>query len=180
MSSPQTARNGAADSTDDAADDCDRARPSRESDQTHSGTPSEAWDAIVARIGELREYAGYYIAANVDRLRLTGRSFLMWGILSVVVGATVVSIVVAASVLLVVSLSTGLGRLLGGRIWLGQLIVSGTILLLASGGVWLALWISLRKYQRMLVEKYERRKQKERTEYGTDVEERATNRSKIA
>src|SRR5262245_50718188 len=179
MSSPQTARNGAADSTDDAADDSGRAHSSPECDRARTGTPDEAWAAIVARIGELREYAGYYIAANVDRLRLIGRSTLMWGILGIVIGAIVVSVVIAASVLLVVSLSTGLGQLLGGRVWVGQLLTSGTILAIASGGVWLALWISLRKYQRMLIEKYERRKQEERTDYGTDVEERAKDRSKI-
>ena len=179
MSSPQT-HNGVADSTDDAADDTDRARSSPESERARTGGPDEAWAAIIARIGELREYAGYYVAANVDRLRLIGRSALMWGILGVVIGAIGVSIVIAASVMLVVSLSTGLGQLLDGRIWLGQLIVSAAILLFASGGVWLALWISLRKYQRMLIQKYERRKQEERTEYGTDVEERAKDRSKIA
>jgi hypothetical protein len=140
----------------------------------------DIWPAIVARIGELREYASYYVAANVDRLRLSGRVTLMWSILAMVGGLAVVSVFVTASVLLVIGLATGVGQLLQGRTWLGQLIVSAAILLVGSGGVWLVLYLSLRKYQRSLVEKYELRKKDERTEYGTDIHERAKQRSQRA
>ncbi len=174
MNAPHTSHNGVADATDDDA----AATPSAEtSDRARIGGPDEVWAEIVARWGELREYAGYYVAANIDRLRLTGCAAVMWSILGLVVGLIAVSIVAAASVLLVVSLATGLGELMGGRIWLGQLVVSAAILIAASGGVWFVLRRSLRNYQRTIVQKYELRKEEERAEYGTNVEQRAKERS---
>jgi hypothetical protein len=174
MNAPHTSHNGVADSTDDdaAASAC-----AEQSDRARTGGPDDVWAEIVDRWRELREYAGYYIAANIDRLRLTGRTALMWSILGLVVGLIAVSIVAAASVLLIVGLATGLGELMGGRIWLGQLVVSATILLAASGGAWFVLRRSLRNYQRTIVQKYELRKEEERTEYGTNVEQRAKERS---
>ena len=177
MSSPHSSHNGVADPTDDQAAAADR---EEQSDHAPAGERDDVWADLVARWSELREYAAYYIAANIDRLRLTGRAALMWSILGIVVGLIAVSVIVAASAVLVMSLSTGVGQLLGGRIWLGQLVVSATILLSASGGVWLVLRRSLRKYQRELIEKYELRKQQERTEHGTDVEQRAKERSQNA
>jgi hypothetical protein len=174
MSSTHSSHNGDCKTVDDQATAPDSADCSPRVER------DDVWAEVVARWSELREYAGYYVAANIDRLRLTGRTALTWSILGIVLGLVAVSIVAAASVLLIVSLSTGVAQLFGGRIWVGQLVVSTVILLAASGGVWFVLRRSLRKYHRELVTKYERRREQERTEYGTDVEQRAKERSQNA
>ena len=173
MTSPHSSPNGVADSADDEEAKSDR---TDRSDRAPADEADAVWAEIVARWSELREYAGYYIAANIDRFRLNYRAALMWAILGIVAGVIAVSVVAAAGVLLVVSLSTGVSQLLGGRVWLGQLVLSVAILIAATGGVWLVLHRRLRNYHRALVTKYERRKQQERTEYGTDVEQRAKER----
>jgi hypothetical protein len=166
------------DANDSAADEA--ATSNRAHGADRAPELDDVWPAIVARIGELREYASFYIAANVDRLRLSGRATLMWSILGIVIGLAAVSVVATASVLLVVGLATGVGQLLEGRTWLGQLIVGATILFAAIAGTWFVLNRGLRNYERTLVEKYELRKREERTEYGTDIHERAKERTQSA
>jgi hypothetical protein len=171
MSSPTASPNGTANSAD--KDAADRAPTS---DQPHPADLDETWAAILSRLAELREYALYYVAANLDRLRLTARGAVMGTVLAIFVGLIAATIVATAAVLFVVSISAGLSELMGHRAWLGQLIVSVFILVSASGGAWLVVRRALRKYERTLVEKYEHRKQAERIEYGTDVEQRAKQR----
>jgi membrane protein implicated in regulation of membrane protease activity len=177
MSSPRTAQHGVADSADEEAATSDRAP---QAEGSPAGDLDEECAAILGRIGELREYALYYVAANIDRLRLSARAAVVWCVLAVVASLIAVSIVATASVLLVVSLSTGVGELMGARTWLGQLVVSAAILLAASGGVWLVLRRRLNNYRRTIVEKYELRKEEERAEYGTSVEQRAKERPQNA
>ena len=115
--------------------------------------------------------------ANVDRLKLSGRATLMWSILGIIAGLVATSIVATAGVMFVVGLSAGIGTLLGGRQWLGQLVVGAIILLAVTGGGWLVIRRSLGRLHDNLVQKYEHRKAEEQTEFGTNVAQRAEERS---
>lgn len=171
MTSSETSHNGAASTDKDAA-----AHRAQREGCARNGDLDEVWATIASRVGEIREYALYYVAANLDRLRLSARTALVWSILAIVVGLIAVSIVATAGVIFVVALAAAAGELFG-RPWLGQLVVSAVILVAASGSVWLVLRRGLRNYQRTIVQKYELRKAEERSEYGTDVERRAQERA---
>jgi hypothetical protein len=173
MTASETQHNGYA-SAADADEDIDATQKSTDDDL------ADAFAAISTRWSELREYASFYIAANVDQLRLSARTTAMWAILGIVVALVASSIVAAGSVLFVIGLSNAVGHLLDGRIWLGQLLVGLVILAAASVGVWFVVDRQVRAYRRAMKMKYELRKQNERAEYGTDIEERAKQRSRTA
>jgi hypothetical protein len=142
----------------------------------HDGL-ADAWAAAAERWSELREYAAFYLAAQADQLRLAAHTTLIRAVLIVVVAIIAVSSIAAASVLVVLGAATGVGQLLGEQIWLGQLLVGCGTISLAGGGFWLLLLFRMRTYRRALIEKYELRKQTERGRYGTDVAQRAKQRS---
>jgi hypothetical protein len=102
----------------------------------------------------------------------------MWFVIVAVVALVAASAIAAASVLIVLGAAGGVGQLVGGRAWLGQLLVGGGIILLACGGLWLLLHRRMRAYRRDVMQKYELRKQSERTKYGTDVTHRAEQQSR--
>lgn len=130
---------------------------------------------LLARLHETRQYVGLYVATRLDQVRAKGKTVAMRIAIGLVLACIAVSILVAACVLLVVGLSSGIGQLFAEHAWLGQVIVGSTILAVAIGGSWLLLKLQVRSLRRTLVKNYERRKQAIRTR--PDAGSRQANRA---
>jgi hypothetical protein len=137
---------------------------------------ADVWAGIATHCRELGEYASLYIAANVDQVRLSARTAALWTVLGVALGLIALSLIVVSSALFLVGLSNGAAQLFGGRVWLGQTVVGLVILAASAGGIWLFVRRKVSAYRIALKKKYERRKQNEQAEYGTNVAERAGQR----
>jgi len=124
-------------------------------------------------LAELRAYFRYYLGAKLDGFKASARQVVIYAILAVL-GLIVVASVLVTSVFLVLwGLAYGLGRLLWGHIWAGQLIVG----LLVLGGIALTVRIAIRRITRAArlrtEQKYEQQRTQQRVHLGHDVHERA-------
>jgi hypothetical protein len=124
-------------------------------------------------IAELKAYARHFISAKIDGVKATVRQMVMYTALGMVALLTTGGVLFAAIFLLLSGLAMGLGRLFGGRYWLGNLVVGVVVL----GGVWLGVRMMVKKLIRAgrlkTEQKYDRKQLEERREFGRDVHERA-------
>jgi hypothetical protein len=141
--------------------------------------PAEAIKHAASYLGELKEYAAYYVSAKLDSYKTSAVNlgiYAVLGLLGAVVGSAVLA---TAAVLLLWGLADGLGSLFAHWFgspawhWLGPFLV-GLIILggMAAGVIFGLKWFTRTSHSR-LVAKYEDRKRRERIEYGFDVEQRA-------
>jgi hypothetical protein len=127
------------------------------------GSPRTAVDdpgfADVKRhLDQAREQAGRYVTAQLDRVRALVRNVVLFGVLAAagaVIGATVL---VTAAVLLCVGTADGIGELLGGRLWAGDLIVGGVVLAIIVAGGFLFVRRIVGSARRQTMQSYEKRK----------------------
>jgi len=141
--------------------------------------PAEAIKHAAGYVGELKEYASYYLSAKLDGYKASAVNLGIYAVLGLM-GAVVGSAILAtAAVLLLWGLADGLGTLFAhlfhhpGWHWLGPFLV-GLLILggMAAGVIFGLKWFTRTSHSR-LVAKYEDRKRRERIEYGFDVEQRA-------
>jgi hypothetical protein len=99
-------------------------------------TKGDAGPAAIDRLWsdarELRAAIDLFIAARRDQIKLSLRRALIW---TVAIGLAVFGAAIlaaAACVMVVIGIAGGLGELLGGRIWLGQLL-TGLGFLITAG-----------------------------------------------
>jgi hypothetical protein len=131
--------------------------------------PSDAFRDLGDRIAELKSFAGYYITAKLDGIKLSLRNLVLYaalGIVGLIAGGT---IIVMASALLVMGISHGLGALFGGRYWLGDLVTGILFLGLIAAGVIFGLKAVTKSSRKRTVEKYEQWQHDQRQHFGTDV-----------
>lgn len=136
-------------------------------------TPGEAFHEAMAKVAELREYAGYFVSAKVDALKLGLRNagiYAALGILGAIAGA---SFIVIAAALFLIGCAHGLGAAFGGRDWLGDLIVGVVVLAIVAVGAMMGLKMVSGSSRKKTVEKYETRQHQQRCSYGHDVNQRA-------
>jgi len=127
------------------------------------------WETLSA----LREYLALYVAAQADSFRLRVRKLVLaavGGLLALLAGAAVV---MAAAALIVRGIAGGLTRLLGGQAWAGDLLTG--VLVLATVGLltYFAMRGAVRASRQRTVNKYERRRDKQRTAFGRHAGQRA-------
>jgi len=141
--------------------------------------PGAALKDALGHIGELKEYASYYVAAKLDGYKVMATNlgiYAVLGVVGAVAGCTVVSMAV---VLLVGGVAWALGALFAhwfgaGWFWLGPLLVGLLILGGLAGGVVFGLkWLTRTSHAR-LIAKYKDRQRQQRIDYGHDVEQRAS------
>ena len=123
------------------------------------------------RVRELIAFASYYAAAQVDRVKLTAINIAMFVVLGAIAAFTGLTVVITASVLLVVGISQAIGAVLGGRMWAGYLITSVVVLGSLFVGTVVAFKIVTKSTRGKLVAAYEQRKHEQRSDLGTDVEQ---------
>jgi hypothetical protein len=135
-------------------------------------TPGAALHEALEGVKEVTAYAAQYAAAKVDRWKLTARSLVIYAILGVVALLVGLVVVIVATSLLVMGLAQAIAAVLGGRMWAGNLIVGGGILLLLGAGTWLGLKMYNRSSRRKTVERYEQRLKHQRQSFGHDARQR--------
>ena len=143
-------------------------------DEAPENPAAQAFHRITRDAAELKEYARYYVAAKVDGFKRTLRNLGLYaalGVLGLIAGGAVLA---TAAGLIVVGFAQGLGRLFGGRYWLGDM-VAGLVVLVAIGvGVWYMMNRLTGSWRSQTVKKYEERKQSQRERFGHDVVDRAS------
>jgi len=140
--------------------------------------PSAAFADAANRLRELKEYAGYWVAAKFDSYKSAAVKvgiYAALGVVGLVVGCTMMS---TAVMLLLGGIAHGLGTLAqhlfgDAWYWLGPFLVGLVIIGGAAGGVIFGLKWFARATKAQLVAKYEDRKRQQRIEYGVDVKQRA-------
>jgi hypothetical protein len=143
-------------------------------DGDHHDSPGAAFREAISQLGELREYAGDYIVARLDALKLSVRDAIIWLLLAILILLGVVCVVVTAIVIFCLGLAQMLAAALGGRMWAGNLIVGGVLI----AAVVLTVRFGLKKmFDSSLAKtkgRYERKLRRERVELGHDAAERST------
>lgn len=132
-------------------------------------TAAAAFADAKARLGEIREYISYYLAAKADAFKLSLRTAVFYaalGVIGLIGGAAAIVVAVA---LLLVGGAHGIGAALGDRMWLGDLILGAVVLALLALGARIAISKVFGASRKQTVEKYESRKREQRTRFGHDV-----------
>jgi len=137
-------------------------------------TPTEALHRLQQQIAELREYLAHFVSAKVDGVVLSIRQLAMWGILGVAGVIALAGLIITALVLLLDGAATGVALLLGGRLWLGQILVGGVVLALLALGMILGMRAWQRRWHRQKVQQYDERQLQQRHVFGHSVADRAT------
>ena len=132
-------------------------------------TPGEAFKEAGARLGELKEFAAYYVAAKLDSWKVTARNLGMYAALGIGGLITASAIITTAAALLLVGIAWGLGALLWHQYWLGALLVGLLVLGGLAGGTIFFMKRLTSTARKQLVEKYENRQRDQRINFGEDV-----------
>lgn len=138
-----------------------------------ASSPSEALNQAMHRLGEVKEYAAYLVAAKIDALKITLRNVGVYAALGILGGLAAAAMLVTAAALLVIGAAHGIGAALGGRPWLGDLIIGVFILGLVGVGAFFGASLVMKSTRKKTVQKYESRKRDQRLRYGHDVRDRA-------
>jgi hypothetical protein len=130
----------------------------------------DAFAEAMQRLGEVREYASYLAAAEIDKLKLKARRIVILAAAGIVAGILGLAILVSAAAILLQGIAGFIGELLGGRPWAGAIITGSGILALTALGAWLGLRAWQAASFKALQKRYEYRKQKQRTQFGQSVD----------
>jgi len=94
---------------------------------------AEAWRLAVDQIGELKDYAAYFVSAKIDALIVTVRKIGILAALGVVGLLVLSTIVVMMAVMLCLGIA-GAFEALTGRRWVGDLLTFGSFTLVIGVG----------------------------------------------
>lgn len=133
-----------------------------------SATESRGLASLVA---ELRQYFGHFLAAKLDGVKLTAKRLVIYAVLGIIAAIVAGTILITASVLLLVGLAYAIGALFDpDEPFVGMLIVAGVVLLGTFGGGLLILKRMLGSSRKYTIDKYERMEREERAQFGRDAE----------
>jgi hypothetical protein len=149
-----------------------------ESDGQHKGEPQprgpDALSAVFKQLAEAIEYLAYLLAAQVDRVKLKIRNIILLAAIGVIAVAMAAAFLVCTVWLLLSGIAGGIGELVGDRPWLGSIITSVVILIIAT----IAFWIVYRRVQssgwKAVRKRYERRQCEQKARFGREVKETAS------
>ena len=116
-------------------------QPPEDEEPPHAkaGPGPDALAELLGHLAEALDYVGYLLAAQVDQVRMRVKRVLILAALGAVAALVGLVVVVASVWLALTGLAGAIGQLCGGRPWLGDLIVGGTILLGGAGATWIGL-----------------------------------------
>jgi hypothetical protein len=136
----------------------------------HSHSPAEAFKDVGFRLGELKEFASYYVAAKADAWKVTFRNLGMYaalGIVGLIAGSAIIS---TAAVLLLVGLAIAIGKPFDpDQPWVGAIVVGLLVLGGLAGGIIYFMKSMTNTSRKRLLEKYENRQRDQRIQFGEDV-----------
>ncbi len=142
-------------------------------DDDADGSPTSAFKAALANLGELKEYVSYFLAAKLDGVKVSFRNLAIYAVLGIIGLIAGGALVVTAIVLLCLGLSHALGALLHHTSWAGDLVVGLLLLGGIAAGVVFGMKALTGTSHKNTVKKYETRQRDQRINYGHDVHERA-------
>jgi len=128
---------------------------------------------LLRSLGELKEYIGYYLSSQGDAVQLKIRQGLLWAVLGIACGLVGLAALITSVVLLLDGVAEGLAILFGDRLWAGELVTGAAILILAAIAAYFVVARITKTSRQRIIQKYERRRQKQRVEFGRDVSQRA-------
>lgn len=139
----------------------------------------DSWKAVlgsmIERLGEIREYASYYLSTRTDAIKTKITWLVVYVVLGIVGAIIGTAALVTIGVLLINGIAGGFAALFG-SVWLGQLVTAVLLLTLIGIGVYVGVKVLRISLKRKLMAKYEQRHQDQRRRYGADVLQRAAER----
>ncbi|MDB5297472.1 MAG: hypothetical protein JWO31_3455 [Phycisphaerales bacterium] len=158
-------------------------RPPGADGHTHDGSSAQrfaSWQevsaSLVERVGEIREYVGYYAATKTDAIKQQAIWVGVYAVLGVVAAVVGLAALVTTGVLLMTGIAGALGALFGGRPWLGQLVTAVLVLALIGVGAVVGMKVLAGTFRKSLRAKYDQRHEDQRARFGADVPQRARER----
>ena len=136
-------------------------------------TAKSTFAKVADRLGEIRDYAGYYAETKTDALKVKATTLAVYAALGVVGAVVGLAALATAGVFLVSGLAKGLTALFGGQAWLGELVTGLGLLVLLGVGAFIGLKVLTGSTKRKLMAKYEQRHQDQRAKFDTDVLQRS-------
>ena len=100
---------------------------------------------------------------------LAWRRIVLWTLAAIVVAVAGLTAIIVAVVMVLAGLAQGVGLLLGGEDWAGLLVVGVGVLGLIAAAGYFSVWALSHRWAQATREKYERRREKERAELGSDT-----------
>jgi uncharacterized membrane protein len=167
MASPSASSSADAESTDSPT------RPAADGDSHRAQSAADAWRQVAVQLGLIRAFAGHYLQAKLDAVRLSIRQMVIYAALCIIGLVALASVAVMMVVFLFQGIAGGFGELFG-RLWLGELVTMAIFALSLTATSSMALGAIRNASRRRTVEKYETRDSQERIDYGTDVHESST------
>jgi len=129
--------------------------------------------SVVHDARALYAYVIHYLAARVDAAGAHVRRIALWTLAAIAAAVAGLTAIIVAVVMALTGLARGVGLLLGGEDWAGLLIVGIGVLGLVAAGGYFSVRAWSHRWAQTTREKYERRREKERSEFGSDTLQRA-------
>ncbi len=135
--------------------------------------PAEVLHLLLEQVAALQSYFTHFVSATVDRGLLSAQQLALWAILGMIGLIALAGLVVTATILLLVGMATGLALFCNGRLWLGQAVVGGGILVLLALTFRLGLRTWQHRWYQQKVQQYDERQRQQRAAFGQSVADRA-------
>lgn len=146
------------------------ARDARPRDEMSDMAP---FHRMMRDVRALYVYATHYLAAHADAAGARVRRIILWALAGVAVGVAALTAIIVAVVMVLSGLARAAGLLMGGEDWAGLLAVGIGVLGLIAAAEYFFVRAWSYGWAQSTREKYERRREKERSELGSDTLQRA-------
>jgi hypothetical protein len=158
----------------DATPNEDRA-PERESAETERPrSVQQAVDLLRMNVAALEEYAGHYLAARADAVRVKMRRLLLWAVVGLVALFAGATVIVTAIVLVLSGLAGAMSAVLGNYDWAGKAAAGIIVLVVIAGGAYFGIMLWFHLSYKQTKARYVRRRQQQRSTLGRAATENAT------
>ena len=116
-------------------------------------------EPLIANLVEIQEYLSLYLAARADLLKVSARRMIVAAAVAFAGGVLLLAIPIIAAVLLLNGCAEAIGTMAGGRLWVGQVVIGGGVILATCGidAACVLLWF--RSARRATKRKYEHQHQ---------------------
>jgi hypothetical protein len=148
-------------------------------DQSANPPPNDTDDApqpatadFAGQFEQLRTYLAYYFLTKFDLARASVRRFIVHTAIISVLVLAMAGAIVTAVVLVLRGFAEAVGSLFS-RAWIGDLVCGGGFLTLLVCGLVVVRLQLLDHFRRRTIGSYEKRRERQREKFGTDVHERA-------
>lgn len=142
----------------------------------HDGAEAPPTDHLkdaAARLGEIKDYATYYLSAKVDSYKSSAKSLVLYAALGLLGGVAGVALLATAGVLVVRGIAEGLTLLIG-YAWVADLVTGVVLLGAVLGTAYVVIAKVLGKSRLATKRKYEDLKRQQLVKHGHNVHERAS------